>query len=167
MREFVARSDERGALQITTLDDLHRYCYVVAGIVVELLTALFLHDEPRLEVERDTLVAYQGSFGEGLQLVNILKNAAEDERDGRVYIPKRATRAQLIGIAREDLLRASLYTAALVRSGAPNGYVAFTSVPHELAILTLDLVEREDGEAKVPRGKVLSMFESYLAFANA
>src|SRR5687767_15029881 len=36
MAEFVARQDERGAIQLADLADLRAYCYVVAGIVGEL-----------------------------------------------------------------------------------------------------------------------------------
>src|SRR5258708_4941360 len=38
MAEYVRRCDAQGRMTLATLDDLHDYCYSVAGIVGELLT---------------------------------------------------------------------------------------------------------------------------------
>ncbi len=46
MAGFVERSDEDGELRLRTLQDLRDYCYVVAGIVGEMLTELFLLNRP-------------------------------------------------------------------------------------------------------------------------
>jgi farnesyl-diphosphate farnesyltransferase len=48
MAGFVERSDARGSLRLDDLNDLTRYCYIVAGIVGELLTDLFLLAAPSL-----------------------------------------------------------------------------------------------------------------------
>ena len=55
----------------------------MAGIVGELLTEMFLKRDPSLEPERDALMDLAPAFGEGLQLVNILKDADGDAREGR------------------------------------------------------------------------------------
>ena len=48
MAGFVRRGDARGNLRLATLRELRDYCYVVAGIVGEMLTELFLLDAERL-----------------------------------------------------------------------------------------------------------------------
>jgi farnesyl-diphosphate farnesyltransferase len=52
MAEFVTRADDDGRLVLNDLGDLKAYCYVVAGIVGELLTELFLLAHPGLEPRR-------------------------------------------------------------------------------------------------------------------
>ncbi len=158
MRATVERGDARGRVRIGSLAELRAYCYVVAGIVGELLTAVFLHEAPQvLEKVAETLRLHQAAFGEGLQLVNILKDSAEDEGSGRVYLPDGVPREEIFALARNDLLRAQLYVDALASSGAPQGFVAFTSLPTQLAAATLPRLERDGAGAKVPRGEVLEM----------
>ena len=157
MRTFVERSDARGGLRLASLPELRSYCYVVAGIVGELLTDLFVLHSPeaaRHEIERalrDNAVA----FGEGLQLVNILKDATDDARDGRAYLPADTPRSELLSLARHDLHRAVRYVSALQVAGAPRGYVEFTALPVILAFATLDVVAHEGPGAKLSRATVL------------
>jgi farnesyl-diphosphate farnesyltransferase len=161
MHRTVGRSDGEGSFSLATLEELRSYCYTVAGIVGELLTALFLHHAPMLKKVELELTSHQAAFGEALQLVNILKDEREDLSQGRGYLPPGVPRAQLLSLAREDLRRARLYINALTRAHAPLGFVAFTSLPAELAEATLALVEREGPGAKVPRLHVLELLERY------
>jgi farnesyl-diphosphate farnesyltransferase len=103
MRETLERGDAGGNVRITTVEDLRAYCYIVAGIVGELLTELFVHDCPSLASVKDTLVENQVKFGEGLQLVNILKDQAQDAEEGRTYLPGGVLRSDIVELAREDL----------------------------------------------------------------
>ncbi|MES2712143.1 MAG: squalene/phytoene synthase family protein, partial [Pseudomonadota bacterium] len=64
MASVVARADERGNLRLATVRELKDYCYIVAGIVGELLTDLFLHDCAALESQRPELERLMRSFGE-------------------------------------------------------------------------------------------------------
>lgn len=118
MAEFVARQTEAGGLVLDDLEDLREYCYAVAGIVGELLTEMFLKRDPSLEPERDTLMDLAPAFGEGLQLVNILKDAEGDAREGRSYLPPGVDRAEVIALARTDLARANDYVDVLKLAGA-------------------------------------------------
>lgn len=159
MRGFVERSDEHGSLHLATRDDLREYCYVVAGIVGEMLTDLFVHDAPPLRepaVEAE-LRGGARAFGEALQLVNILKDADDDARDGRAYLPPDTGRASVIGLARSDLAAATRYVLTLQKGGAPRGYVEFTALPVLLARETLDLLERDGAGAKLPRERVMAL----------
>lgn len=154
MADVVARADERGNLQLGSVQELQQYCYIVAGIVGELLTDLFLSDSPQLAETREVLVANAIAFGEGLQLVNILKDSGDDARDGRVYLPKNTSRAEIIALARADLDGASRYIDALQRGGAPSGYLGFTGISVMLARAALKALEVGGPGTKVSRQEV-------------
>lgn len=154
MAGFVADTDDRGRLQLQTLQDLRGYCYVVAGIVGEMLTELFLLGRPALDPIGPYLRDRSRAFGEGLQLVNILKDSADDVLEGRAYIPPAAHRSEVFSLARRDLEAASEYTLALQSAGAESGLVAFNALPVRLAWATLDRVEREGPGAKISRAEV-------------
>lgn len=153
MAGFVRRTDD-GLLRLEDLDDLRGYCYVVAGIVGELSTELFLLDAPELEPVASDLRERAPRFGEGLQLVNILKDATFDSDEGRCYLPPRIPRERVFLLAREDLGIAADYTGALQECGAPRGVVAFCALPIRLAYAALDRVEEAGPGAKISRDKV-------------
>ena len=156
MAEFVARQDERGGLVLDDVADLRRYAYVVAGIVGELLTDLFALAHPGLASARTALDADAAAFGEGLQLVNILKDAPSDAREGRSYLPRGVSRQAVFDLARTDLARARVYVRTLVDAGAPRGAVHFCDLPVRLADATLDRLEQ--GAAKLGRDEVMAIF---------
>lgn len=153
MIRFVDRSDEAGGLVLRSVLEVKDYCYVVAGIVGELLTELFVLAAPSLAAVRGDLDAHQIAFGEGLQLVNVLKDTDDDARDGRRYVPE-GKRAELMELAREDLRGAERYVAALARGGAPRETVVFTALPLLLARATLDRLAQDGPGAKVGRAVV-------------
>lgn len=157
MRGFVLRATEDGTLTLHTLQDLKDYCYVVAGIVGELLTDLFVEHAPIASAE-PALRANEVAFGEGLQLVNILKDAADDAQEGRSFLPAGVTRADVLALAREDLDRAARYVAALREAHAPRGFIEFTDLPMRLARAALDAVESRGAGAKVGRAAVAEIF---------
>lgn len=154
MAEVVARADERGNLELATVPELQHYCYIVAGIVGELLTDLFLNDSPQLAQVGEALTGNAIAFGEGLQLVNILKDSGDDAKDGRVYLPRNVTRGEIIALARKDLDGASRYIDALQRGGAPSGYLGFTGISVMLARAALKALEAGGPGTKVSRQEV-------------
>lgn len=158
MASVVARADEHGSMRLQSLGDLTRYCYLVAGIVGELLTEIFQHDAPSLRSEAAELNRRATAFGEGLQLVNILKDTRDDAREGRVYLPPDVSRAQVMTLARSDLDQANLYVQALQRGGAPKGYLGFTGISLMLAYATLNQLEHNGVGAKVTRDEVGRLF---------
>jgi farnesyl-diphosphate farnesyltransferase len=159
MAGFVARTDETGELRLRDLADLHAYCYVVAGIVGELLTELFLLGRPPLAPAAAYLRERSRAFGEGLQLVNILKDSTADAAQGRRYLPAEVPRAEVLALARANLCAASEYVLALQRAGAERGLVAFTTLPVELARATLDRVEAAGPGAKISRAEVYAIVQ--------
>jgi farnesyl-diphosphate farnesyltransferase len=156
MAEFVARQTTEGGLVLRDLEDLREYCYAVAGIVGELLTEMFLKRDPSLEPERDTLMDLAPAFGEGLQLVNILKDAPSDAREGRSYLPPGVDRADVMALARTDLARANDYVNVLKLAGASSHVRTFCELPVRLAQATLDRLEQ--GAAKLSREEVMKIF---------
>ena len=157
MATIVMRGSEHGGVALHTLAELRDYCYLVAGIVGELLTELFVSDTPELERQRAKLDANARLFGEGLQLVNILKDERADAGDGRSYLPKGVARREVMDLARKDLDGAQRYIDALVRGGAPDGYVAFTSLCVNLAMASLDKLEAHGPGAKLSREEVFGI----------
>jgi farnesyl-diphosphate farnesyltransferase len=154
MSGFVSATRD-GRLVLGTLEELRRYCYVVAGIVGEMLTDLFLLKRPALAAASDALRARAATFGEALQLVNILKDAADDAREGRRYLPEGVPVEEVFALARKDLGVAAEYTRLLQTGGAPRGIVEFCALPSALAFATLDRVEAEGPGAKVSRVDLL------------
>lgn len=154
MIDFVARHDGDGRLQLADLEDLRHYCYVVAGIVGEMLTELFLLAEPVLADRADELAERAARFGEALQLVNILKDAVDDAEEGRRYLPRLVDRATVFLLARQDLRVAADYVATLQAGGASTGLLAFTALPIQLAWGSLDRVESDGPGAKLSRDEV-------------
>jgi farnesyl-diphosphate farnesyltransferase len=94
------------------------------------------------------------AFGEGLQLVNILKDSSDDARDGRVYLPQLVERSDILALARTDLEQAGEYIFALQRGGAPRGFLAFTGTSLVLADASLERLKAEGPGAKVSRADV-------------
>jgi farnesyl-diphosphate farnesyltransferase len=153
MADFVARTRD-GRLTLLDLDDLKAYCHVVAGLVGEMLTELFLLDRPGLAAEAGALLARAGAFGEALQLVNILKDAASDAAEGRTYLPAAVPPREVFALARRDLVAAGEYIGALERACAPRGILEFSALPVELAWASLEKIEKNGPGSKVTRPEV-------------
>ena len=159
MAGFVERTGEDGELSLATLEELQQYCYVVAGIVGEMLTELFLLGRDELAPVAERLRQRARSFGEGLQLVNILKDSAFDRTEGRRYLPASVDRGRVFALARRDLEAATEYTLTLQQAGAERGLVAFNALPVALAWATLDKVEQEGPGAKISRPELWAIVE--------
>lgn len=141
-------------IALRSIEELQEYCYVVAGIVGEMLTDLFLQERPHLAGAEPVLRKHARSFGEGLQLTNILKDAAGDADEGRRFVPQEEDRAAVFQLARRDLGRAELYVRALEEYGAEPGILAFTAIPVLLAWPTLEAVETRGPGSKITRDEV-------------
>ena len=68
--------------------ELEEYCYYVAGTVGEMLTSLFAWHSPGVRTRIGRLMSKAVSFGQGLQLTNILKDVYEDVCRGFCWIPR-------------------------------------------------------------------------------
>jgi farnesyl-diphosphate farnesyltransferase len=157
MTQFTARINGSGTLQLRTLQDLRDYCYMVAGIVGEMLTELYLLGRPSLSIIGDELRRWAPRFGEGLQLVNILKDAGPDAAEGRVYLPHEVPLPEVFALAQADLQVAAAYTDQLRVAGAPKGLVAFNALIMRLAVASLDVLRTQGLGAKLTRLQVASI----------
>lgn len=87
-----------------TFDDLHPYCYRVAGAVGLCCIEIFGYSDARTR-------EYAVNLGVALQLTNIMRDVQADAERGRVYLPQEDLRR--FGVSVEDL-RAGNYTPAFV-----------------------------------------------------
>jgi farnesyl-diphosphate farnesyltransferase len=163
MSGFVARAraqpaaESAGApagLELQTVEDLRAYCYAVAGIVGEMLTELFLLGRPNLAGIAGELRSRAAAFGEGLQLVNILKDARPDAAEGRIYLPRQATLREIFALAQSDLAVAAAYTEMLRAAGAERGLVGFNAFVTKLAVATVQVLRERGLGAKLTRLQV-------------
>lgn len=85
MPEFQRRIQTSG---VTDLAELDLYCYYVAGVVGEMLTELFCDYSPEIDRHREALMTLAPSFGQGLQMTNILKDVWKDRARGACWLPQ-------------------------------------------------------------------------------
>ncbi len=64
------------------------YCYVVAGVVGEMLTSLFAQANPDIARHEGRLRQLALGFGQGLQMTNILKDIWDDRARGICWLPR-------------------------------------------------------------------------------
>ncbi|MCY4301670.1 MAG: phytoene/squalene synthase family protein [Aestuariivita sp.] len=85
MMEFQRNAGTDG---LSDIEEMDKYCYVVAGVVGEMLTDLFCAHSSEIEAERSQLFPLSTSFGAGLQMTNILKDMWDDRRRGACWLPR-------------------------------------------------------------------------------
>ena len=85
MPKFQAQNLRHG---LETMAEMDKYCYYVAGCVGEMLTELFCHYSPEIAKNRDELIKYAVSFGQGLQMTNILKDIWDDYNRAVCWLPR-------------------------------------------------------------------------------
>ena len=134
MVEFQQRRSSAG---LENLPQLDRYCYHVAGIVGETLTQLFCDYSDKISSNEAEMMELAVSFGQGLQMTNILKDIWDDHKRGACWLPRDLFASQgfdlnhlipgqhqpsfekglarLIGIAQRHLGNAVLYTLLIPR----------------------------------------------------
>lgn len=144
---------------------LDRYCYYVAGVVGETLTTLFCDYSEAVANHRDRMLQLGVSFGQGLQMVNILKDFWEDQQRGVCWLPRdlfaragvnlgRVDRdrynpafgkvyAHLTGVAHRHLLNGLEYTLLIPAREA--GIRRFCLLALALAVQTLQSIHQRPG----------------------
>jgi len=98
------RGEEAAGIQALATDaELDDYTYRVAGCVGEFWTKICrAHLFPKASLDEQKLIADGIRFGQGLQLVNILRDIPADLKNGRCYLP--ADRLAAAGLTPENLL---------------------------------------------------------------
>lgn len=176
MPEFQRNKSLRG---LADLDELAEYCYYVAGVVGEMCTELFCLHTPELEPKRETMLRLAVSFGQGLQMTNILKDIWDDRQSGACWLPRSVfgngtldlaqleqwhARSEfregldvLVGVAHAHLRNALDYTCMIPKREA--GIRRFCLWAVGLAVLTMRKIHkhptfRSASEVKVSRRTV-------------
>ncbi len=80
----------KGLRGLKNLDELASYCYFVAGVVGEMLTEVFCLYCPELKGRHDEMMELAVSFGQGLQMTNILKDIWDDRKIEKCWLPRSA-----------------------------------------------------------------------------
>lgn len=151
--EFFGDGHE-GTTRTPSKDDVLLYTYRVAGCVGEFWTELasLVLDEHFSVLSREEMLELGRHYGQGLQLVNILRDRAEDASRGRSYISDEPdVLAAWQSMARSWLGEGVAYSSALI-----NKRLRFASVlPAWLGLETMDLDGILDGTtASEPKKKV-------------
>ncbi len=103
MSRGMAQFQENASLDgLADVSELDRYCYVVAGVVGEMLTELFCDHCPDTAREYPRLIELAVSFGQALQMTNILKDVWDDQARGVCWLPR-----DVFDISGYDLTRLS------------------------------------------------------------
>jgi farnesyl-diphosphate farnesyltransferase len=88
---------------LQTPGDLDEYTYLVAGCVGEFWTRVcFAHVRNFCDRHEPAMLALGVQYGKALQLINILRDAGSDLREGRCYLP--AEELDLLGLAPDQVL---------------------------------------------------------------
>ncbi len=189
MAEFQQAASLRG---LDNLDHFNRYCYHVAGVVGEMLAELFCDYSDEIGTHKEKLITLSSSFGQGLQMTNILKDMWEDHTRGACWLPRNIFLAEgydllsmspdktdtrfikglytLIGIARQHLNDALRYT--LLIPAHETGIRRFCLWALGMAVLTLRRIHnrptfKSGQEVKISRRAVKSVVLSTSIFARS
>jgi farnesyl-diphosphate farnesyltransferase len=80
--------DPKQLVSLEAAADLDEYTYLVAGSAGEFWTRLCFHHLRKFSTRSESDMLELGKrYGQGLQLINILRDAGEDLRAGRCYFP--------------------------------------------------------------------------------
>ena len=140
-------------------EELEYYCDLVAGSVGVAWTRLIaMHSPASLRRPVSEMEALAAEYGRGLQLVNILRDRAEDRLLGRCYL-EGVGFGDAAGMARRCLSAGTDYVAAL----APGRIRLASRLPRDLATKTLEAVVGEPGAERVR----LSRVQVHLVLARA
>lgn len=157
--DWIRRTDERGVFRLRSMAELQAYCYTVAGIPGEMLCELFLLGRPELAAVASELRSRAVVFGEAMQLVNILKDAALDSTEDRVFLPADVSTESVLALARCDLAVARQYVRLLEQPGVDRGVVGFHAITAGLAEAALEVTEARGSGAKMSRRRVAGVFQ--------
>ena len=142
MSTFHAKQSQHG---LENLREFEEYCYVVAGVVGEMLTTIFSHHSPHFASNIRGKEYLAISFGQALQMTNILKDASQDGLRNVSWLPYRMNQQELLKIAYQKLADACQYISLIPKSEV--GIRRFCLLAFGLASMTLENIAKQDGHA--------------------
>ena len=154
MSHFHGRQTQEG---LKDLAEFEEYCYVVAGVVGELLTSIFSNYSTEFAKQIEGHEQLAIAFGQALQMTNILKDSPADRARGVSWKPASMTQTALLKIAYEKLQNSMRYI--LLIPGNEIGMRRFCFLAFGLAVMTLEKIatRREfsnQSEVKLSRNTV-------------
>lgn len=154
MSHFHHRQSQNG---LKDLAEFEQYCYVVAGVVGELLTSIFSNYSPEFAKQMNGHEQLAIAFGQALQMANILKDSPEDRARGVSWKPAQISQTELLKIAYEKLQDSLSYILLIPKHEI--GMRRFCFLAFGLAVMTLEKIATREGfnnkaEVKVSRNAV-------------
>ena len=143
------------------LAEFERYCYVVAGVVGELLTTIFSNHFPAFKTQIAGHENLAIAFGQALQMTNILKDSPEDKARGVSWKPANVSQADLLKITYQKLQDSLNYILLIPKQ--EQGVRRFCFLAFGLAVMTLSKIANHKqfdnkDEVKLSRSAVMSFY---------
>lgn len=161
---------KQNASGLKDLAEFEEYCYVVAGVVGELLTSIFSAYSPKFAKHILGHEALAIDFGQALQMTNILKDAQEDQARGVSWRPTQFSQIQLLKLAYQKLKSAMSYILLIPKEEI--GMRRFCFLAFGLAVMNLNKIASQapfnpKQEVKLTRNVVKAFYVfTKLAAAN-
>lgn len=158
MSYFHGRQNQAG---LQDLAEFEHYCYVVAGVVGELLTTIFSNHS---QAFARALAGHENlaiAFGQALQMTNILKDSPEDKARGVSWKPINISQIDLLKIAYQKLQDSLQYILLIPKQ--ERGMRRFCFLAFGLAVMTLaKIAKRTDfnnkDEVKLSKTTVMKFY---------
>lgn len=158
MSRFHSKQSQMG---LKDLKEFEEYCYVVAGVVGELLTTIFSNHSVEFARNFDKQESLAIDFGQALQMTNILKDSLEDQARGVSWKPAGISQLDLLRLAYQKLASSMQYILRIPKKDA--GIRRFCFLAFGLAVMTLSkIAQREQfnnkDEVKLSRKTVMAFY---------
>lgn len=153
--------DKQTAAGLKDLNEFEEYCYVVAGVVGELLTTVFSNHSSAFADRIKTHESLAVDFGQALQMTNILKDSPEDKARGVSWKPAQISQNELLRIAHQKLQGSLDYILLIPKKDL--GIRRFCFLAFGLAVLTLSKITKHTSfsnknEVKISRPTVMIFY---------
>lgn len=165
--KYFSGKKTKGALKLSGLKEVNQYCFFVAGVVGETLVNFLQAVDSDLKLSPSLLVKAH-HFGLFLQKINLLKDQAKDEKEGRFLIP---SRTEVFSSLETNLSGAYHYCLAV--PPRHKNYRVFCLWSLFLGLSTLPLLkqglngeELAQVELKIPREKAMALFSEIQTHAD-
>ena len=135
MSYFHGKQNQAG---LRDLAEFEQYCYVVAGVVGELLTTIFSNHSHAFKKALTGHEHLAIAFGQALQMTNILKDSPEDKARGVTWKPINVSQEQLLKIAHQKLEDSLQYILLIPKQ--EHGMRRFCFLAFGLAVMTLSKI---------------------------
>jgi len=164
MSYFHSKQTQAG---LKDIEEFEKYCYVVAGVVGELLTTIFSNHSSAFAKNIKGHDELATAFGQALQMTNILKDSPEDHARGVSWKPADISQRELLRISYQKLQDSLSYILLIPKTEL--GMRRFCFLAFGLAVMTLSKIAQRkhfsnQSEVKLSRKTVMA-FYTFTQFA--